>query len=233
MSIKEAKKTVAAGDKAGDCIDCFQCVAVCPTGVDIRLGSQVGCIQCGLCIDACDTVMAKVGRPTGLIGYDTDGAIEAREACRPEPKLRLVRPRTILYAAVIAVVGGLMLYQLATRSLLTLAVNHDRTPLFTQMRDGSIRNAYTLRIANKRSEDRPVAIEIDGPSGLALEVVGAAPTSDWRPVVNIGPDQTVEVRLYVTIPRTLLRASPQMIQIKASDILFGESATVRESFFHP
>ena len=67
----------------GDCIDCNQCVAVCPTGVDIREGSQLGCIQCGLCIDACDTVMTKVGRPTRLIGYDTDdNAIGASAAKR-------------------------------------------------------------------------------------------------------------------------------------------------------
>ena len=65
---------------AGDCVDCDQCVAVCPTGVDIRDGAQLGCIQCGLCIDACDNVMAKIGRPTRLIAYDTDINIERRVA---------------------------------------------------------------------------------------------------------------------------------------------------------
>ncbi len=79
MSVKEAAKVRAHGEAAGDCIDCMQCVAVCPTGVDIRKGSQLGCIQCGLCIDACDAVMAKVHRPTRLIAYDTDENLERRK----------------------------------------------------------------------------------------------------------------------------------------------------------
>jgi cytochrome c oxidase accessory protein FixG len=103
-SVKEAINLREAGEKAGDCVDCFQCVAVCPTGVDIREGLQLACIQCGLCIDACDSVMTKVGRPTGLIGYDTDDAIKARMEFET-PRYRLVRPRTIVYVAAIAVVG--------------------------------------------------------------------------------------------------------------------------------
>jgi cytochrome c oxidase accessory protein FixG len=233
MSVKEARKAQAAGEKAGDCIDCFQCVAVCPTGVDIRDGAQLGCIQCGLCIDACDSVMTKVGRPTGLIGYDTEDAITARQACAPAPGLRIIRPRTVLYAALIVFAGGLMLYQLATRSFLTLNVTHDRTPLFTALRDGSVRNAYTLRIANKRSEERPVAIEVLGPAGLRIEAVGAPPTSDWRPVITLPPAGQSEVRLYVTLPREVLTRGSQMIQIKAADLYFGEAASVRENFFSP
>ena len=77
-SVKKAKLLRADGKPAGDCVDCGQCVAVCPTGVDIRDGLNMGCIQCGLCIDACDNVMRKIGRPTGLIGYDTDINIHRR-----------------------------------------------------------------------------------------------------------------------------------------------------------
>ncbi len=233
MSVKAARTAAAQGEKAGDCVDCLQCVAVCPTGVDIRLGSQVGCIQCGLCIDACDSVMTKVGRPTGLIGYDTDAAIEARAAGETPPPLKIVRPRTILYAAIIAIAGGLMLYQLATRSFLTLAVTHERTPLFTTLRDGSIRNAYTLRIANKRTENRPVAIEVEGPTGTRVEAIGASPTSDWRPVVYVPPGDQVEVKLFVTIPREMLTGQSSMIQIKAADLYFGEAAARNEHFFGP
>ena len=69
-SAKKAAQLRAQGEAAGDCVDCNQCVAVCPTGVDIRDGSQLGCIQCGLCIDACDHIMTQVGRPTGLVAYD-------------------------------------------------------------------------------------------------------------------------------------------------------------------
>ncbi|MCO4055001.1 MAG: cytochrome c oxidase accessory protein CcoG [Bosea sp.] len=232
MSVKEASRAKAQELPAGDCIDCHQCVAVCPTGVDIRHGAQLGCIQCGLCIDACDSVMAKVGYPTGLIAYDTDDAIKAREAGK-EPVYRLIRARTILYAAVIALVGGAMIYQLATRSFLGLNLIHDRTPLFVTLRDGSIRNAYTVRLINKRSESRQVALTVDGPPGVTMEVQGATRTVDWRPIVVVEPSTTREVRVLVTASRASLASGTNLIRIKAADLFAGETVTVEENFFAP
>ena len=104
-----------------------QCVYVCPTGVDIRDGANLGCIQCGLCIDACDAVMAKIDRPPRLIAYDTDLNIQRRQEGKP-PQLRIVRARTLLYAAVIAIAGVVMLYALATRTTESISVIHDRNP---------------------------------------------------------------------------------------------------------
>jgi cytochrome c oxidase accessory protein FixG len=232
LSVKEAKKQELAGEKAGDCIDCFQCVAVCPTGVDIREGSQLGCIQCGLCIDACDSVMGKVGRPAGLIGYDTDDNIQAR-SCGAPTVYKPVRPRTILYAGLIAVVGGAMLFQLATRATATISVLHERNPMFVTLRDGSIRNAYTVRIANKRPEPRPFALTVDGPVGAQIEAVGVAATADWRPVVEVGPDQTREVRVLVTMSRGIISEKSTLISIKAADLFAGENVSARENFFAP
>jgi cytochrome c oxidase accessory protein FixG len=207
-------------------------VAVCPTGVDIRQGSQLGCIQCGLCIDACDTVMTKIGRPTRLIAYDTDEAIRAREVGQT-PTYKPVRARTILYAAIIALVGGAMIYQLATRAFLGMSLIHDRTPLFVTLRDGSIRNAYTVRLINKRSESRQVALTIDGPTSVSMEVQGATATSDWRQIITVDPDTTREIRVLVTIPRTSLQSGTNMIRIKASDLFAGETVTIAENFFAP
>jgi cytochrome c oxidase accessory protein FixG len=232
MSVKEAKKQEAQGEKAGDCIDCFQCVAVCPTGVDIRDGAQLGCIQCGLCVDACDSVMGKVGRPAGLIGYDTDDACKVREA-GGAASYRVVRPRTILYAALIAIVGGAMLYQLATRATASISVLHDRNPLFVTLRDGSIRNGYTIRIANKRPESRPFALTVEGPIGAQIEAVGEPATADWRPVIEVGPDQTREVRVLITMPRGVIAEKSTLISIKASDLFAGEIVSARENFFAP
>ena len=82
-SAKNAATLRARGEPAGDCVDCMQCVHVCPTGVDIRDGANLGCIQCGLCIDACDAVMTKLGRATGLIAYDTDINIKRRMEGKP------------------------------------------------------------------------------------------------------------------------------------------------------
>lgn len=233
MSVKHAAKARAMNLPAGDCVDCNQCVAVCPTGVDIRHGADLGCIQCGLCIDACDNIMTKINRPTGLIGYDTMQAVEARAAGKPAPKVRIIRARTILYIAVIAFVGGAMLYQLATRSFLNLGVIHDRAPLYTTLRDGTIRNAYTLRIGNKRSEERLVAITLDAPAGTELEVQGATPSADWRPIVRVPADSTIEVRLLVSMPKGQTVSPSRVIQIKASDLFFGETIIVQDNFFAP
>src|SRR5437763_744606 len=103
---KDASADPMKLERIADCVDCYQCVAVCPTGIDIRNGSQLECIQCGLCIDACDSVMTKIGRPTRLIGYDNDINIQRREAGKP-PIYRTVRPRTIVYSSVIALVGAI------------------------------------------------------------------------------------------------------------------------------
>jgi cytochrome c oxidase accessory protein FixG len=232
MSLKEAQRKEATGEKAGDCIDCFQCVAVCPTGVDIRDGLQLGCIQCGLCIDACDTVMDKVGRPTGLIGYDTDDAIKLRET-GAKPRYRPIRIRTMIYFGMIAIVGGLMLYQLATRATASISVLHERTPLFVQLSDGRIRNAYTVRLGNKRPDARQFAMTVEGPRSVEIEVVGVPATADWRPVVVVGPDQTREIRVLVTVPRSAITAQSHMILIKASDLFAGEIVTARDNFFAP
>lgn len=232
MSVKEAKRHQAAGEPAGDCVDCLQCVNVCPTGVDIRHGSQLGCIQCGLCIDACDAVMKKLDRPTRLIAYDTDEAIRIR-AKGGTPVYRFFRARTFIYLALISLVGGAMVYKLATRMTMGANVIHDRTPLFTTLADGSIRNAYTVRILNKRPEVRDFAITVDGPLGLTAEVVGVPPTADWRQIVEVGSDKTREVRLLVSVPKASVKDKSMPITIRTSDMFVGEVVTVEDHFFGP
>ena len=150
-SVKKAEQLRAQGQPAGDCVDCLQCVHVCPTGVDIRGGANLGCIQCGLCIDACDAIMTKLGRPTGLIAYDTDLNIKQRIEGK-QAFYKLVRMRTALYAAIIAVVGGIMIYTLATRDSEGISVIHDRNPMYVRLSDGALRNGYTIRIVNKQLE---------------------------------------------------------------------------------
>ena len=160
-SVKKADELRIHGLPAGDCIDCYQCVAVCPTGIDIRDGAQLGCIMCGLCIDACDRVMEKVDRPTGLIAYDTDINIVRRTEGKP-PIYRIVRPRTLIYAGVIALVGAVMLYALLTRSSLDISVRHDRNPLFVTLSDGSIRNAHTVHLLNTRQDVSTILLDVRG-----------------------------------------------------------------------
>ncbi len=159
--------------------------------------------------------------------------MEARACGTKPPGLRIIRPRTLLYSAIIAIVGGAMIYQLATRAFLGMSVVHERTPLFTVLKDGSIRNAYTLRIANKRSEERPIAITLDVPMGTVWEVTGVQATADWRPIVTVPPDATIDVKLFVTMPKVHAVSPSQMIQIKAGRSLFRETVSVKDNFFAP
>jgi cytochrome c oxidase accessory protein FixG len=228
------KKSMALREQslpAGDCIDCLQCVHVCPTGIDIRNGPNLGCIQCGLCIDACDAVMTKVDRPIRLISYDTDLNIKARQQ-GGRPQFNIVRPRTVLYAAVLAVVGGIMLYTLATRHSEAISVIHDRNPIFVRMSDGAIRNAYTVRIMNKRLETREFALSVSGLPGSFLSVVGGATGSDRRIVIEVGPDQTREVRALVTDYNDALPASVP-IGFHLLDVATGERADASDHFRRP
>ena len=153
----------AQGEPAGDCIDCLQCVHVCPTGVDIRDGPDLGCIQCGLCIDACDAVMAKIGRPARLIAYDTDINIK-RRAAGPAAGLSgscaRARCSTRRSSRSSAPSWSTRWRRAAAQAI---SVIHDRNPLFVRLSDGAIRNAYTVRIVNKRVEPRDFALSVDGP----------------------------------------------------------------------
>jgi len=187
----------------GDCVDCFHCVNVCPVGIDIRNGPQLECIQCALCIDACNQIMDRVGRPRGLIDYETIASPDAR--ARGETlRVRLFRPRTIIYLALIALVGGLVVAGLATRSDTSLTVLHDRNPLFVALSDGSVRNGYEIKIVNKQHRAREFRIALDGISGAALSRPALA--TDGAPdSVSVPADTVRAVRLYVTVPAAQVR----------------------------
>ncbi len=199
-SLKKAKKNP---DVYGDCIDCLQCVAVCPTGIDIREGTQIGCITCALCIDACDRVMEDIGRPRGLIDYATlEGCEKEAAGEAPVPIWKqLLRPRTVIYSLVWGGIGLGMLFALGTRTHTDLTVSPDRSPPFMLMKDGSVRNAFTLRLRNMESRPREMEIAVLGLPGAQMwtDRIGrdaAAPTQ----VVTVPADETRTVRAYVTVP---------------------------------
>jgi cytochrome c oxidase accessory protein FixG len=231
-SVKKAEALRAAGELAGDCIDCDQCVAVCPTGIDIRNGSQLECIQCGLCIDACDAVMRKIDRPIRLIGYDSEVNLQARLAGKPQ-QTRIVRPRTALYAILIALVGAIMLAALLSRTFLDVNVLHDRNPLAVRLSDGSIRNAYTMHLLNKRAFDRTVAVDIDGPEGIRLQAVSVDSLTPDRPAFVIHGDTSTEVRLLLTVPATTALPASSAVRFRITDLGLGEVAETTDHFVVP
>jgi cytochrome c oxidase accessory protein FixG len=194
-SVKKSEQLRLEGLPAGDCIDCRQCVNVCPTGIDIRNGAQLECIQCGLCIDACDNIMEKIGRPKRLIGYESEVNLKRRIAGEP-PVQKIVRTRTVMYALIIAAVGGIMLYALLTRHAFDVSVIHDRNPLYVRMADGAIRNGFTMRILNKRLEPRRFAVSVTGLPAAVVEIVGLPLGAANN--VEVGPDQSREFRVLVS-----------------------------------
>jgi cytochrome c oxidase accessory protein FixG len=142
---------------AGDCIDCFQCVQVCPTGVDIRDGQQLGCITCGLCLDACDAIMDKVGKPRGLIRYASLDELSGK----PVHKI-YQHPRTLVYISIILIAMSGIVYGLTHLGAMTLRVIPERQPLFVTMSDGSVQNKYDFKVLNKTDKDLHVKVSVEG-----------------------------------------------------------------------
>ena len=193
---REAGKQAALD---GRCIDCNKCVAVCPQGIDIRDGFQLECIQCARCIDACESVMVKLGHPT-LVAYGSIAESEGR-------KVRRWRPRTFVYSAIllaIIVVGGVLL---ARRVPFEATVNRAPGSLFTVDTDGSTRNTFLLMITNKDPGDASVQYEI-AVSGLGGAEVISQP-------VELSSTETRTVPLIVRVPPTsqLSRTTPFEVSV--------------------
>jgi cytochrome c oxidase accessory protein FixG len=211
-------KKTESWEGRGDCIDCNQCVIVCPMGIDIRNGSQLECINCGLCVDACDEIMERVGRPTALIAYDTDHAVATR--CQGEAsKVRFVRARTIYYAVALTLVSGAMAWGLTHRTPLDLHVLRDRNPTFVRMRDGDIRNGYTLKMANRGFEPTPVEVRMIGLAGARMRSPGEPVVDVLR--MTLPPNEVSAVRVFVTVDAERLNGASQPARFE----LRGPSAT--------
>ncbi|HBZ45093.1 MAG TPA: cytochrome c oxidase accessory protein CcoG [Maritimibacter sp.] len=182
-------------EELGDCIDCMACVNVCPMGIDIRDGQQLECITCALCIDACDEVMAKVGKPRGLIDYIAlkDEVHERAGGEKRSLMKHILRPRTMLYTALWAAVGIGLTVALFVRPDLQITVRPERNPTFVTLSDGAVRNTYEVGVRNKHGESRPYyfSLGVDSPFDVAIE------GSDERMVV-VPADTETKVRVYVT-----------------------------------
>ena len=195
----------------GDCIDCGACVAVCPTGIDIREGPQIGCITCGLCIDACDEMMVRVGRAPKLIGYTTelDARAEQQGRSAQPPLRRLLRPRTIVYLSVWSLIGLGMLFALGTRTRIDVSVLQNRNPLSVRLSDGAIRNTYQVKIRNMEARPRSVEVSLAGIPGVVWDEHGSREAGARSLRVTIEPDRVTKLQLFVAAPA----AGPQRAEI--------------------
>ncbi len=213
-----------APQSLGDCIDCNACVNVCPMGIDIRDGQQLACITCALCIDACDDVMDKIGKPRGLIGYMalTD---EQAERAGAEPRAiwkHILRPRTIMYTVLWALVGLGLVFALFIRPEIDMTVAPVRNPTFVTLSDGSIRNTYDIRLRNKHGEDRPFRLTVKGDLALHISLEGTP-----YETVTVPADSALLQRVYVTAPPDSVPAGAERTEFRfwAEDTASGERAS--------
>lgn len=161
--LKKDQTTITA--KQGDCIDCKLCVHVCPTGIDIRNGTQLECVNCTACIDACDDVMVKIEKPKGLIRYSSFNAIK-------EGKQKLLTPRTIGYTVVLTALLSLLSFFILTRADIETTILKAPGTLYTKTDDGKITNLYMIEFLNKTFEDIPLTLKIESPAAATLMKVG-------------------------------------------------------------
>jgi len=188
----------------GHCIDCTLCVQVCPTGIDIRNGLQYQCIACAACVDVCDSVMDKMHYPRGLIRYTSENALEGRP-------LRLLRPRVLIYGALLVAIGTALVVSVLLRVPLDIDVVRDRNTLYRETGEGWVENVYTLRVLNMDHAPHRYRISAEGIEGLRLD-------GEYRGIaVESGQVSEIVVRLQADPGQLKKRSSEVTFKVEAED----------------
>lgn len=179
----------AAGEDIGlgDCIDCGACVRTCPTGIDIRNGLQMECVSCTQCIDACDGIMESLGKPGGLVRYVSERSLEDNE------KTKVLRPRVLLYAGLLTLLGGLFAVNVARTGGVEVEITRAFGAPFTRLPNGDVTNRVQLRLRNRTGADADFEIRILEPKEAKLRVVGP-------PKTHIKQGKMKRVETWVILP---------------------------------
>jgi cytochrome c oxidase accessory protein FixG len=183
----------------GDCVECDQCVAVCPTGIDIRNGTQLECVNCTACIDACNRTMRKVNLPEGLVRYSSEEAIEGGSTFR-------MTGRILIYSIVFTILTSILTFLLVTRTDIETTILRTPGTLFQETETGVIRNLYTVKIVNKTFEEIPVHFRLQSPTAGSIVQVG--------PDLIVDGDGLAESAFFVDIPRKSLFSTSSLIIIE-------------------
>lgn len=215
----------------GDCIDCQACVNACPTGIDIRDGVQLECINCGLCIDACNEIMDRSGGKRWLVTWDTLARQKAKAEGRFE-RFHLLRPRTVIYVAALLLAVSLMAVAFAMRPQQILSIQHDRAPLFVTLRDGSLRNAYTVKIANKTQRDAEFTLDITGLERSVM-MLAEQPVSGAGLRLPVPADSIGTFRVFVSGRPTHLHEGEKEVYFTLRNTTTGEATKVESVFLGP
>ncbi len=220
---KRGKKKLAleaAGEipARGDCIDCAACVRTCPTGIDIRDGLQMECIACTQCIDACDVIMDNIGKPRGLIRYTSENEIAGKPA-------RNVRPRTVIYVSILAVIVVALATLLATRSSFDINVGRVTGAPFVELPDGKIANRLRLRVRNQTGERVAYTVVVEDPAGAEVQFVGVSP-------IELEPGEMKRSEVFVVLPASDLPNGRRETTLRF-DFGEGVSETARYTLLGP
>ncbi len=186
----------------GDCVDCQACVTTCPTGIDIRNGLQMECIHCTQCMDACDAVMQKIGKPVGLIRYSSRAALAGKGK-------HFLRTRTVLYPVAFAAVFGTFLYQLTHKDAADITLLGAAGAPFTLEPDGSVVNQLRVRVANRTGTAQAYAVEVLGAEHLKV----IAPMSP----LTVQPGRTETMPVFVTLPPEEFDEGIRTVTVRVSD----------------
>ena len=187
---------------SGDCVDCGACVATCPTGIDIRNGLQMECVGCAQCIDACDGVMDKLERKRGLIRYTSKDELAGK------PRT-FVRARVIIYPVLLSVVAGLLAWSISTRSAAAVWVQRVSGPSFVELPDGGVSAQLRIKIENQSDVLRTYSFVLIDAADAQLR----SPQPTWR----IRGRKSMEVPLFVDVPRASFRHGQRGIQLRVAD----------------
>lgn len=210
-----AKKTQT--EQLGDCVDCHQCVRVCPTGIDIRNGVQMECVGCTACIDACDNVMDKVGKPRGLIRYASENSIANGEPLKYTTRMKL-------YTALCGVVLLVLTFLLSTRKDVDATILRAQGQLYQERGTDSISNLYNIKVVNKTVENIPLNIKLKDASGK-IEVIG-------KSYVHVEKEGQGNGEFFIVLPKKDIKQKKTVLTLT---IYNGETkiADVKANFLAP
>ncbi len=224
-----SRKASAAAQHLGDCIDCTLCVQVCPTGIDIRDGLQNECIGCAACIDVCNDVMGRMGYAKGLIRYSTENGV-AGGWSRRQMFRRALRPRVLVYGAVLGVCGAAFAASVALRSPFQFDVIKDRGALARTVDEGAVENVYRLQIMNRTERPQTYRVAASGPAGMSISA----------PQVSIAAAEIKSLVATLQLPQAAAQglqgqSVPVVFEVTVQDDGHAASAVQREksTFFIP
>ena len=192
------KKITPADVNTGDCIDCFQCVKVCPTGIDIRNGTQMECVGCTACIDACNVMMDATGKPRGLVRYASENGIN-------DGKKLTYTSRMKFYTVVLIILASLLTFLLITRKNVDGTIVRAPGMLYQERGEDSLSNLYTIKVINKTLKDVPLTLRLENAPGRIIEAEGSS--------IKVKKEGQGQGSFFIVLPKNFISKRKLSLQV--------------------